>query len=294
MQAAAVSPQKGNDERIDVKENRLLQLDSVVFETLLKDRTTGKNILWGTDNYLHYGKEYAPDKQILKELITGRHGEVIRPRVKKSKSEQKNRVKQKAEVFTPSWVCKLQNDYIDDAWFGKKSKSFPTKDGKTWSDYIKMTWLEIACGEAPYIVNRYDATTSDTVTLLKRIGFLDMKLKIIFTECKTKEDWIKWTKIAYQSCYGFEWQGDNLLLARENLLYTFSDYYEHKFRNKPDVEVLREIAEIISWNIWQMDGLTYCIPNTEKEAMLMDWETNEPTKFAQIATDSYQDSLFEV
>ena len=66
--------------------------------------------------------------------------------------------------------------------------------------------------------------------------------------------------IAYQNIYGFEWQGDNLLIARENLLYTFIDYYEDHFGEKPAIDDVKHIAEIISWNIWQMDGLKDTVP----------------------------------
>ena len=48
------------------------------------------------------------------------------------------------------------------------------------------------------------------------------------------------------------------------MLFTFSDYYEDKFGVYPIKEYLREIAEILSWNIWQMDGLKYVIPNSCK------------------------------
>ena len=44
---------------IDIKENRLVQFDRTLLEILLKDRTTGKNIIWATDNYAHYGEKYA-------------------------------------------------------------------------------------------------------------------------------------------------------------------------------------------------------------------------------------------
>ena len=56
-----------------------------------------------------------------------------------------------------------------------------------------------------------------------------------------------------------------MLLARENLLFTFVDYYESKFGVFPIKEYLKEIATIISWNIWQMDGLKYVIPGSCKD-----------------------------
>ncbi|MCA6496784.1 MAG: restriction endonuclease subunit M, partial [Chitinophagaceae bacterium] len=65
---------------------------------------------------------------------------------------------------------------------------------------------------------------------------------------------------AFQSSYGYEWQGDSLLIARENLLYTFIDYYQSQFKETPSMDYQKEIAEIIVWNIFQMDGLKYVIP----------------------------------
>ena len=107
---------------VDVKENQLLKLDEELLEILLQDKTTGKNIIWATDNYLSYGDCYAPDKEILIELITSKNGNIIKPRVEKSKEEQQKRVRQKAEVFTPAWVCNAQANLVDDAWFGRKSQ----------------------------------------------------------------------------------------------------------------------------------------------------------------------------
>ena len=111
-----MSPEKS----IDIKENDLLKIDRSLLEILLKDKTTGKNIIWATDNYSKYGELYTSEKEIKIELITSRHGGVIKPRVEKSKEERMQRVRQKAEVFTPSWVCNLQNNLVDEEWFGRK------------------------------------------------------------------------------------------------------------------------------------------------------------------------------
>lgn len=46
------------DERIDIKENIILELSEEILELLLIDRTTGKNIIFATDNYKKYGKGY--------------------------------------------------------------------------------------------------------------------------------------------------------------------------------------------------------------------------------------------
>ncbi len=263
-------------ERIDIKENDILEMNPSLLSLLLKDMTTGRNILWGTDNYEKLGEAYAQTREIHRELITGENGEVIKPRVAKSKEEQILRSKTKAEVFTPSWVCNAQNNLIDEAWFGRKNvfniegdKSwesiaepvrFTKRKGKTWECYVKANRLEVSCGEAPYLVSRYDTITGDAIPLNRRIGLLDRKLRVVSENCHTERDWCRYAEIAMQSIYGFEWQGDNLLLARENLLYTYIDYYTAKFDKQPSVNRLKGIARIIAWNIWQMDGLKCVVP----------------------------------
>ncbi len=65
---------------------------------------------------------------------------------------------------------------------------------------------------------------------------------------------------AVKAIYGYEFQGDNLLIARENVLLDFFDYYLERFDQMPDKELTYQIAEIISWNLWQMDGLKLVVP----------------------------------
>jgi hypothetical protein len=162
-----------NTSRIDIKENALLRMDNGILETLLKDHSSGKNIIWATDNYEKLGDGYSFNDEIKMPLITGKNGYIIQPRVSKDKETQLKRVRDKAEVFTPCWICNAQNNMVDEAWFGRKdvfnketdkdweTKSrpvmFPTADGKTWKDYLNDTRLEITCGEAPYLVSRYGA-----------------------------------------------------------------------------------------------------------------------------------------
>lgn len=114
-------------------------------------------------------------------------------------------------------------------------------------------------------MSRYDTVTGEEIEISRRIGLLDRKLRVLSENVDSEIEWYSWAKKAFQSIYGFEWQGDNLLLARENLLFAFVDYYENKFGIFPIKEYLKEIATIISWNIWQMDGLKYVIPESCKE-----------------------------
>lgn len=263
---------------IDIKENNLYRLDSRLLEILLVDRTTKKNLIWATDNYSSRGPGYKASDNINVYAIIKRNGSIIKPRVEKSKKEQTDRVKSKAEVFTPSWICNSQNNLIDNAWFERENVfntetekgwiantskiDFP--DGKTWQNYVKENRLEITCGEAPYLVSRYDTVSGEEIPIAERIGLLDRKLRVVSENVDSEPEWLEWAKTAFKSVYGFDWQGDNVLLARENLLRTFIDYYVAKFDNFPIIEYLLEIAEIVSWNIWQMDGLKYVVPNSCK------------------------------
>ncbi|MFT8357307.1 hypothetical protein [Bifidobacterium aquikefiri] len=124
--------------------------------------------------------------------------------------------------------------------------------------------MEYACGEAPYLVSPYDATTGIKIAPLRRIGLLDRKMRIIHENVTTEAEWLKWAERAFQSIYGFEFQGDSLLLARENLLTTYIDYTNIFLRRSPKEQELLNIATIISWNLWQMDGLTGTIPYQQK------------------------------
>ena len=278
----------------DIREDDLLALSAEVLDTLLRDHTTGRNIFWATHDYEALGSEYDYHSQILPELITGEHEKVVRPRVLKSKEQQTDRSKDMAEVFTPSWVCNAQNNLVDEAWWAE--------EGKTWEDYVRSTRLEITCGEAPYLVSRYDATTGDMIPLQNRIGLLDRKLRMVSENTFSSEDWLSWARVAYQNIYGYEWQGDNLLLARKALLYTFIEYYQAMFKTTPPMESINEIADIISWNLWQMDGLTggisgyvpqektgsslfddFFLPEPElRYCRIFDWEKNEEVRFIDL------------
>lgn len=268
---------------VDIREDDLSDISPEVLATLLRDHTTGRNIFWATHDYEALGSEYDYHAQILPELITGEHGMVIRPHVLKSKENQTDRAKGMAEVFTPSWVCNAQNNLVDEAWFGRKDvfnvedseshiwKSTTNKieflEGKTWKDYVRATRMEMTCGEAPYLVSRYDTTTGELIPLKQRIGLLDRKLRVVSENTDTTGDWLDWAQVAYMNTYGYEWQGDNLLLAREALLWSFIEYYNEKFGKEPLLKSINYIAYIISWNLWQMDGLKGVVPDSCKNGV---------------------------
>lgn len=238
---------------VDVDENTLFRKSRELLKILLTDRTTNRNITWATNTYENMGNGFSAKDTITIKHVTGELNKLIRPRIEKMKYEQKNRTKRRAEVFTPTWIVKMQNDIIE--------QEFSTLSLK---EYIAKTWLEITCGEAPYIVSRYDAVSGNPIPLSERVGFLDRKLQRINAEVENPSEWIIFVKKAYESSFGYEFQGDSLLIARENLLYTFIDYYQEKFKYEPDLQLQLDIAKIISYNVFQADGLKDIVPLSEK------------------------------
>lgn len=256
--------------------SRLIDFDlypiKLTLKKLLQDKTTKKNIIWATNTFEHFGREFD-DKSEITEIIF-QSGFRFMPRVLKSQEAQLNRTRKKAEVFTPGWIVNEMNNYLDQEWFQRKDVfniekgetweavrekiNFP--EGKNWKKYILSRRLEITCGEAPYLVTRYDVSTGEKIEIINRIGILDRKLRIVNENTCRKDEWIEWATKAIESTYGFEYQGDNLLIARVNILMTFVEYFEDRWKEEVDKKTLRHLANIISWNIWQMDGLTDMVP----------------------------------
>lgn len=291
----------------DVMEQSLYDASPDLLKYLLKDYTyfskkanKYESIRWLTSSYEARGIGFKAANTISFNVITGENKDVIRPRIVKSQEEQKKRSSDSAEVFTPIWVCNLQNNLIDNAWFERKTSPFnkeldksyevnlkPIKfpKGKTWQDYVLLQRLEITCGEAPYLVSRYDVVTGEMIPVEKRIGLLDRKLRVICENVAEKELWLEWVEKAIQSTYGFDIQGDNVLLARENVLYSFLEWYAYKFPvatpnvvNDISLKQLLRIAQTISWNIWQMDGINFTVPNKMQEVEVETGELFEPIR----------------
>lgn len=250
-----------------------------ILSILLKDRSSQRNLIWATDNYIRYGRGFGfSDCITLEKIFLPSGASLIRPRTQKSREEQQRRIKEKAEVFTPSWICNKQNNLADEAWFGTPSPfntetqngwvanpqkiPFPTADGKNWQAYVSLRALEITCGEAPYLASRYDTTTGAAIAVPDRVGILDRKLRVVSENASTEQQWYAAALDAFRSTCGYEWQGDSLFIARQNLLQTFVDCYVNRFGLYPICEYLLEVAEIISWNLWQMDGLKCVVPNS--------------------------------
>ena len=281
---------------IDISEEKLAMEAADLLKILLKDRTTKKNIVWATHSYELLGKGFSPSDRIAPSKVTGTYANLIQPRSEKSKYEQKDRTKIRAEVFTPTWLVEKQNGYME-----------AELEDLDLEDYIQLRWLEITCGEAPYMVTRYDTVTGEEIPLSERVGFVDRKLQRISREVSDEVTFFELVKKAFRASYGYEYQGDSLLLARENLLATFEDYYLAKTGNQPNLEQKKEIATIISYNVFQMDGLKKISPYSarqeqsqqlslfpdelevqeveESKTQIKDWKKNKMIGFERLSSE---------
>ena len=284
-----------------------------ILETLLQDRTTGRNIIWADNEYEALGEGYMGDDEITVEKITGLSSGVIKPRIAKEQEHQSKRTKSRAEVFTPSWLCNQMNNDIDAVWFNRRDVfniednwswhtnqeliTFPKRKGSGWHAYVESPRLEITCGEAPFVCSRYDTVTGETLPVERRIGFLDRKLRVVSEKTKTRKEWVRWALAALKSSYGFEYQGDNLLLARINVFETFCEHlYERWVMGITDDE-LDQAAWIVSWNFWQMNGFTCAVPTNKMDAIaqstLFGFEEPVPEPLQPTLFDLLDESSFD-
>lgn len=289
-----------------------------ILETLLQDRTTGRNIIWADNEYEALGEGYMGDDEITVEKITGLSSGVIKPRIAKEQEHQSKRTKSRAEVFTPSWLCNQMNNDIDATWFSRRDVFniednqawhtsqgpiiFPQKRGYGWYAYVESPRLEITCGEAPFVCSRYDTVTGEILPVDKRIGFLDRKLRIVSEKTKTRKEWVRWALAALKASYGFEYQGDNLLLARINVFETFCEHLRERWGMGITDDELNQAAWIVSWNFWQMNGLTCAVPTNKMNAVVQSAlfgyeepapEPLQPTLFTLLDESSFDKSTQE-
>lgn len=285
-----------------------------ILKTLLCDRTTGCNIIWADNEYEALGDGYMGDDEITVEKITGMNSGVIKPRIAKEQEKQSQRTKSRAEVFTPSWLCNQMNNDLDETWFGQRdifntetvadngantwtttdnSIEFPKSKGRGWRAYVEAPRLEITCGEAPFVCSRYDTVTGDELPVGERVGFLDRKLRVVTEKTKTRKEWVRRALDALRATYGFEYQGDNLLIARINVLETFAEHLRNRWGSDPQQDELEQAAWIVSWNFWQMNGFTDAVPTNkmgaEVESTLGTFEEPEPEPIQPSLFDLFDD-----
>ena len=228
----------------------MIELNDSIIDILLQDRTTDSNLNVNPYNTI--------------------------PRYMKESVDQKDRTKTKAEVFTPVSIVKRMNDSFDNDYLGN------------YEDYISRRVLEVTCGEAPFLTTRYDVATGQQIPCGERVGLLDRKLQRI-PDGVDKSEWTALATRSLKATYGYEWQEDSIFLARKNLLLNTIEYYIDRFKELPDQDDIKEWATIISYNIFRMDGVTLCIPETNIKSKVMNWETNKMENF-----DGSKDILNEI
>ena len=226
-------------------------LYSELLKILLLDRSRKRNIIWATDAYK--GRDW--ESPVCQSSVSA-----IRPRAFKEDAEKQSRVKTHAEVFTPFEVVSQMTETL---WGDPEGRD--------------KTYLEIACGEAPFITSRYDTATGNPIPLEKRIGILDRKLKEAEKSAEDDEDWIEKAEAALKSVYGYEFQGDSLFIARVNVLDAFLENFVARFHRLYDRDLLLKEANIVSWNFWQMDGRTQSSPVKGKGSVTNDLFNDNPT-----------------
>lgn len=261
---------------------------------LLQDKTTKKNIVYASKSLARHGIE-ATCEITVEDVISN---EFIIPRFLKEDNIRNERVLTDAEVFTPAWLCALQCNIEDSDWLGcddafcsvnLKTREYTINtdkirfpEGKSWLDYIRLNRLELTCGEAPYLASRYDTAFGTEIKVSDRAGFLDRKLRVISENTYNEEEWIDCAGIALKHIYGFDCQGDNIVLARCNLLLDVLEHYCRRWGKDIPASAVKELANIISWNIIQMDGKTLCIPDSEVPCAVWDWSSNCKRLFREI------------
>lgn len=226
-----------------------------LLDRLLADKTTKRHIMWATDAYGELGPHYERNEEILPELITGSSASVIKTRARKALEQQSERTRQRGEVFTPLKICRKMCDHAHETLSGKSD----------WKKYVDSRTLEITCGEAPFLVSRYDVETGEVIPVSERIGLLDRKLQMVGENTQAEEDWFHWALRAFHATYAYEFQGDNLLISRVNLLMTFEEYLWERWRRKPTPDEYQRLVNVVVWNVWQMDGLTKTVPYATAE-----------------------------
>ena len=214
-----------------------MEFSDEVLTLFLGDRTTGKNIYMANGGGIGEEEFYRP--------VTLEKTKQFKHRWEKSKKEQLERRRNKADVYTPYACVKKMTDLL-------------------WNDpevrKLSATSLEITCGEAPFITTLRDMQDGRLIPVGERVGILDRKLAIADRLSETDGDFLPAAFLALSSVYGYDYQGDNLFFARCNVLTCFLEAYERRYKEEASAEVIAKAADIISWNFWQMDGVSCCLP----------------------------------
>lgn len=274
-----------NAMKVDIH-GELMAMDESARKMLLSDLSYPGNILWATDEYAELGDGFAPDMEITMDCLEDPRFR-LRCRWEKEEEAKKGRTKRRAEVFTPRKVVRRMHDMLAD-------ENHEVLRGP-WRGMAARTYLEITCGEGPYIATRYDPEDGTLVPYAYRAGMLDRILHAVRMEEGDDPDaWLRGAVLAVYSQYGYELSGDSLLIARVNVFMSVVERYRDFFGLELGPERQRMLACIIACNLFQCDGLTSLEPprrvedgsTVEIRANLMNWQAMRIEPF-------FPDEMFE-
>jgi type II restriction enzyme len=267
-----------------------------LLELLLRDRTTGTNIRWATDIYTQLGEGFGPDDEIPASAIACGQ---IKPHACRERAECAERTRLHAEVVTPLRVVKQMCDCADERWCGWER----ALEHMDWKRYVMLPRMEIACGEAPFLATRYAPETGEVIPVEERVGLLDRKLFAVSAHATDVEEWKNWAMRAVQSIYGYELQGDNLLIARINVLCTVTEHLHHRWGTEPGKAWLEALCDVINWNLWQMDGIRGCPPaqsfaesaeTDDLSCRTFDWNSGTSVRYSTLREARRESIAFDV
>ena len=193
---------------VDISEQDIYDYDIDILNQLLIDHTMSAkaraeangqnkvvNIFWATSDYegtvmdengriIVKGFQYKDE--IKPENITGRNRRIVMPRVLKDKQAQIDRTKDKAEVFTPSWVCNAQNNLIDEAW-SVGDASFQAKAEKVFKERKAHSTLIVVSHSVATIRKNCDSAAVLHGGILTLYDKLDDALRIYMGICHARQ-----------------------------------------------------------------------------------------------------------
>jgi RNA processing factor Prp31 len=150
--------------------------------------------------------------------------------------KSKNRVLKHGEVLTPSWVVNDMLDLIPD-------------DGTK----ISSRYLENSCGEGAFLTE-----------ILKR------KLEVVFKNYRNTKEREFYTIVALTNIYGLELLKDNVETTKERLREIIKDYFTNRCQVNINIQFLKVIDHVLDINIINMNALTYQIPLSNNNELLLD------------------------
>ena len=144
-------------------------------------------------------------------------------------------------------------------------------EGREWDEFVFARALKPDCEDGRYLVTL--SNSYGDIAVSERYGILDLKFKAIDEHVDKDNQWSAWAISALQSVFGYSDNGADVLLTRINILQDFIDHYIDHYHKEPDNTLKEKAAEIISWNVFQLENVI------QSDCNIMDWNKNETIPF---------------